>query len=467
MTLRRLPVIVLFLLVALAAASASAARAAPPRIDPVAHSDTLDVVGGPLDVTLATFGQREARLALYIQTNKPFSVSDLDPASGRLLCVELSYAPVTKLRSRICVVPRDGSAALKYETIDDAGRVSGSRPLDTPVKRPDERTVEASFTAVDIDLPQGKIGWRIASRWIDSAGCAQTTPCVDLAPDASVFTERIRVIAGPRCLGAASRASCFNRSLRYTVFPREEVAKKIRNAYCNKLAREGTISFCEFGVTPSKAQETVALVGDSHAAHWRGALEVVAQARHWRGLTMMKSGCPLTRAKPILPDKGEQRQCRLWNDEIQAWFRRHSEIKTVIVAAHRGATVTSATAGYRAAWKMLPDSVRKILVIRGAPSSRVKPGCIQRALRRHKQPGYACAESRSKRLRSDPEAAAAYRLNSQRVQVIDMTRYFCSPRLCYPVIGGLLVHKDGVHLTRVFASTLGPFMLRRINQLLG
>ncbi|MGH2839537.1 MAG: SGNH hydrolase domain-containing protein [Solirubrobacteraceae bacterium] len=468
--LRRLPVIVLLLSTALAAASASAASAAVPRIDPIRHSDELDVVGGPLDVTIATFGQQEARLRLYLQTRAPFHVGDLDPATGRSLCLELYYAPVTTLRSRVCVVPGNGSAALRYETIDQNGQVSGSRALDTPVNRPDERTVEASFTAVDADLPRQKIGWRIATRWVDGGGCSEMTPCTDLAPDAALFTETLRLVAGPRCLGAASRdprRSCVNRNLRYTVFPRHKAAKKIRNAYCDKQAREGTISFCAFGVTPSRANEKVALVGDSHAAHWRGALEVVAQSKRWRGLTMMKSGCPLTRAKPILPSASETQQCRIWNDEVQAWFRRHPEVRTVIVAAHRGNTKTSARAGYHAAWKMLPDSVKRIIVIRGAPVSHVSASCIRRAVIRHKRPGLACAESTRTSIRSDPEAAAARSYGSSRVKVVDLTRYFCGRRVCYPVIGGLLVHKDGVHLTRVFASTLGPFMLRAVNRATG
>ncbi len=466
MKLRRLSVIVLFVFAALAAVSASAASAAQPRIDPVRHFDKLDVLGGPLDITVATFGQQEARLRLFVQTSKPFSVSDLAPGSGRSLCVELSYSPVITLRSRICVVPAKGAATLRYETVDETGQVTGAREIDTPVKRPDERTVEASFTAVDADLPRQKIGWRIVTHWVDNAPCTQLTPCTDLAPDGSVYTDRLGLVAGPRCLGAASRRGCVNPRLKYTVFPRFDDAKEIRNAYCNKLAREGEISFCAFGVTPSNAKQTVALVGDSHAAHWRSALEVVAQSKRWYGLTMMKSGCPLTRAKPILPDADETRKCHLWNDQILAWFRKHPEVRTVIVAAHRGKTRTSAKAGYRAAWRALPSTVRKILVIRGAPSSHVSARCIRRAVIRRQRPGLACAEGRSKRLRADPEAEAAYGLNSARVRVVNMTPYFCGRKLCYPVIGGVLVHKDGVHLTRVFAATLGPFMLHRINRLL-
>jgi hypothetical protein len=41
----------------------------------------------------------------------------------------------------------------------------------------------------------------------------------------------------------------------------------------------------------------------------------------------------------------------------------------------------------------------------------------------------------------------------------------CNRRKCFPVVGGALVHKDTHHLTRVFARTLGPFLLRRVKDL--
>jgi hypothetical protein len=57
-------------------------------------------------------------------------------------------------------------------------------------------------------------------------------------------------------------------------------------------------------------------------------------------------------------------------------------------------------------------------------------------------PRVACALSRAFSLRRDPLAEAALRSRSHRVHLIDMTHYFCGAQLCYPVVGGALVHKD-------------------------
>jgi hypothetical protein len=74
-----------------------------------------------------------------------------------------------------------------------------------------------------------------------------------------------------------------------------------------------------------------------------------------------------------------------------------------------------------------------------------------------------CARRRSKALHPDPAVVAAHRTKSERVHVLDMTRFFCDAAHCYPVVGGALVHKDTNHITAIFAKTLGRFMLRMVD----
>jgi hypothetical protein len=47
-----------------------------------------------------------------------------------------------------------------------------------------------------------------------------------------------------------------------------------------------------------------------------------------------------------------------------------------------------------------------------------------------------------------------------------MTRWFCDAQYCYPVIGGVLVHRDRNHMTIDYARTLGPFLLRAVRRLM-
>ena len=56
-------------------------------------------------------------------------------------------------------------------------------------------------------------------------------------------------------------------------------------------------------------------------------------------------------------------------------------------------------------------------------------------------------------------------MNSPRVQTVDLTRFFCDARLCYPVVGGVLVLRDNTHVTGAFSASLGPYLLQAVNRL--
>ena len=122
---------------------------------------------------------------------------------------------------------------------------------------------------------------------------------------------------------------------------------------------------------------------------------------------------------------------------------------------------------YTRAWKALPKSVTRIIVIRDTPKSRTNTlTCVSRAV---------AAIARGRRLRDpthdaisrDAAVVAAARMHSTRVQTIDMTSFFCNSKKCFPVVGGALVYKDVSHLTDVYASSLGPFLLRKLRALNG
>jgi hypothetical protein len=113
-------------------------------------------------------------------------------------------------------------------------------------------------------------------------------------------------------------------------------------------------------------------------------------------------------------------------------------------------------------WSRVPRSVRRIYVVRDVPRvSYATADCVQRVRRRRAVSTGACAVSRAGAFPADPAAGAA-RHAGPRVRLIDLTRYFCSRTRCFPVIGGAYVYHDFNHLNRVFAATLGPYLLRAL-----
>jgi hypothetical protein len=148
----------------------------------------------------------------------------------------------------------------------------------------------------------------------------------------------------------------------------------------------------------------------------------------------------------------------------------------VVVAAHAGVDVVVPPGGdpfsvrrqgYVDAWRALPRSVRHIIVIRDTPRLRGSTlDCVQEAMDADRPAGSACAVPRRVALQPDPQVAAASRLGSARVRVVDLTPELCDARACPAVIGGALTFKDEDHLTSVFAGTLGPFLRREIDRAL-
>jgi hypothetical protein len=152
----------------------------------------------------------------------------------------------------------------------------------------DRNTLKATFTPAAVDLPLGPFTWSV-----------QTS--ADRIPATGAIASRAVLFAAPKCFGAAARdpwRPCGNPALRTVVTPTPSEALLTPNAPCTPTYRAALVSPCLFGF--EGAQE-VALVGDSHAEHWRAALEVVAQARRWPG----------TRSRwPAVPSARDPRSCR-------------------------------------------------------------------------------------------------------------------------------------------------------------
>jgi hypothetical protein len=99
-------------------------------------------------------------------------------------------------------------------------------------------------------------------------------------------------------------------------------------------------------------------------------------------------------------------------------------VTTVFVSQKsRGDAFGAHRAGYAAAWRRLPRSVERIVVLRDPPASSWQtPACIERAMARQADAGRSCAGARRERLVPDAAAAAARSDSDRRTAVVDLTR---------------------------------------------
>jgi SGNH domain (fused to AT3 domains) len=284
----------------------------------------------------------------------------------------------------------------------------------------------------------------------------------DRAPGAGRRSARIAPLAEPRCYGAAGRPgrrACLAPALARAPRPRPDDAYVMPDSPCRPLPggrRYAVMRPCAFGDLDSPRRPAAALIGDSHARVLRAAVEVVAQARGWRAVSLTHPGCAFSTEVSASPD-GIPAGCRIHSDEALAWLRRHPSVHVVITAALTGRGF--GPAGFAAMWARVPRSVRRIYVIRDVPHMRLGTAdCVTAVIRRHApHPWRDCAVPRAAALPPDPAAEAAAAAPS-RVRLIDLTRRFCDAARCYPVVGGVYAYKDTDHVNRWFATTLGPYL---------
>ena len=439
---------------------ASASEAARPIVTmsdfgPRERVDPREVAASPLDLRSVTFGQRNTRLLLEIRTQRPWSASSL---AADALCLSLSRDNGAAVW-RICLGATRGKPVLTHQRIIQ--RNSGPmRKLSTPVARESGRELSATFSARSIELPRGRLRWSVESRWRDDDACAAV--CVDRVPDRGEYPAAVSVLAQPACFGAAERdpnRHCSNPSLARTLIPTPGQALLDPGAPCQPIAGVTIARPCEFGDRAGDSAPDVLLVGDSHTNNWRGALNVAAQARGWRGVSMTRPGCALsTEVYPSAPPGPAL--CRQRNAEAVRWLVEHPSVHTVVTAASAGRGLSAR--GFSAMFSQLPASVRDIYVIRDVPRARFSTAECVRAIHRRRLPTRrVCAFSRAGAILSDPAFAAA-QSGPSRLHAIDLTRHFCDPTRCYPVIGGSYVYIDDNHMNTMFSTTLGPFLLRNL-----
>jgi peptidoglycan/LPS O-acetylase OafA/YrhL len=267
----------------------------------------------------------------------------------------------------------------------------------------------------------------------------------------------------PPCLGAAARdpktQPCLSPGLDGAVIPNPIAQHPYVQEHI--IEHTGILDIGELGVPAADAASTFAIVGDSHAHRLLVTLESVARAKRWRGFSIIRY--PAVAGKIVFPGSPEEKECDDWNMALLKWLGHHPEVTTLFTTSKsRVGRETEAMAEFIREWKMMPRSIKHIVVIRDNPLN-LSPDCVERALERARNPRAECFDLRAEALPIDAAAEAAKQTSM--ADVIDLTDFYCDARNCYHVIGGVLVYKDSTHLTLMFARTLAPYFLRKLNAL--
>jgi hypothetical protein len=235
---------------------------------------------------------------------------------------------------------------------------------------------------------------------------------------------------------------------------------------------------CTYGDVNSHT--AVALFGDSHAAAWFPAVNLISRQQHWRLVIFTKDGCPPVEVDIIAMHWNDARywQCSRWRARA---MKQIAALRPalVIVTWARWWEVPEATAtpgvptghgspwlnGVAATFQFLAQSAKRVIFISDVPALvRKAPGCI----RTHASDLRACDSPRRTavrlpRVKSDELALAA----AENVKAIDPTPWFCSPHTCPVIARKIILYRDNSHMSPAWSRFIASVLARSISLLMG
>jgi peptidoglycan/LPS O-acetylase OafA/YrhL len=292
-----------------------------------------------------------------------------------------------------------------------------------------------------------------------------------IAPAALVASVVVALLAHGLMRGAERRVA----STDQRAFAAARVDRSAHGCWANTV--EDARTPCLLG--DRSAATVVALLGDSHAEHWLGALDRAGREHGWRIDAMVKGGCPVA----DMSELGGARYARHYRECAryrEAMLRR-------IVAMRPAAVVLSSwdhyipiegqaddwqvtpamwERGLRRTYARLATAGIRTIVIRDVPRTGFDvPSCLSRNAARlpFSRP---CTYDRATSLSRSAVAAQDAAARGLPVQLIDMNDQLCDAPRCDVVRNGAIVFTDDNHLTASFSRSIAPTLGARVSRVL-
>ncbi len=253
---------------------------------------------------------------------------------------------------------------------------------------------------------------------------------------------------------AADASRHYDRSGR--IFPDPAAATQdapLRNGCQVGLGRPGLRTNCVYGKAGSAT--TIAMLGDSKMGQWFPAVRRVAVDEGWRLEVYLKSACV---PAPI----GVTADCAQYNARLLAWLKQHGAPDYVLVSV-RGSSYERSSNGLAKQLAALQAMGSKVIVL----ADNLDPNtAVYECVEKHPHDFAACGFDREGQHNYSGNRTLDDAVRQLGLPKIDLERWICPPaKTCPAVIGGVLVYRQGSHVTATYMRTLTPMLHRALVRL--
>ncbi|MBA8989721.1 peptidoglycan/LPS O-acetylase OafA/YrhL [Curtobacterium pusillum] len=232
-------------------------------------------------------------------------------------------------------------------------------------------------------------------------------------------------------------------------------SSEFRRAGChNEQTRDSTVNSCVLG--DPAGTTTVAVIGDSHAAHWVPAVEAWAAATTGtRILAYTKNACTMVDVRVRTAGR-PYTECDTWRARVLERLAASSpDVVLLAGSAHldlvdRSNRSGQWSAGLARTLSALPDSSRVAVLADTPEFAESVPRCLSANL----DDSDACAVDRNIGVDQAWLAMERRVTRSADRAYVDLTDWFCTATRCGVVSGNTLMYRDHGHLTERWARSL-------------
>jgi peptidoglycan/LPS O-acetylase OafA/YrhL len=253
---------------------------------------------------------------------------------------------------------------------------------------------------------------------------------------------------------SASYSSSITSSSGFT-FDIDEVRSKPKNNLdgCHIHVGVTIAPECEYGDTNS--EKTIVLYGDSHAAQWLPALDIIGRQYGMRIVSLTKSACPSAEVIKELSSQYRVDDCQKFRDESISRIKRENP-DAVIMTGMQPFTAPNSNISSRDWWlkgeaiaySRIKNQTKFPIYLTDTPLPKVDiPSCVAEAK------GNECDTSRP----VSPEVAPG-------LIALNPTPWLCDSS-CPAVIDEIVVYRDKSHLTVAMSEYLAPFLAKELKRI--